>query len=73
MASFSEGFGQMKASELRSKQPDELRKQLEDLRKESLNLRFQDAAGQLSNTAQRRAIRRDIARIKTILHSKADA
>ena len=63
----------MKASELRSKQPDELKSQLEDLRKESLNLRFQAAAGQLDNTAQRRVVRRDIARIKTILHSKRDA
>lgn len=63
----------MKASELRSKQPDELKKQLEDLRKEGLNLRFQAAAGQLDNTAQRRAVRRDIARVKTVLHSKRDA
>ena len=63
----------MKASELRSKAPDELKKQLEDLRKESLNLRFQAAAGQLENTAQRRAVRRDIARVKTVLHSKSDA
>ncbi len=63
----------MKASELRSKQPEELKTQLEDLRKEGLNLRFQAAAGQLENTASRRQLRRDIARVKTVLHAKAQA
>ena len=63
----------MKAKELVSKQPDELKKQLEELRKESLNLRFQAASGQLDNTAKRRQVRRDIARVKTVLHAKAQS
>ncbi|NQY82521.1 MAG: 50S ribosomal protein L29 [Alphaproteobacteria bacterium] len=61
----------MKAIELRNKQPDELKKQLEDLREESLNLRFQAAAGQLANTVKRREVRRSIAQVKTVLHEKS--
>lgn len=60
----------MKAKELRTKQSDELKKELEELRKESLNLRFQAASGQLGNLAKRRTVRRDIARVKTVLHQK---
>ncbi len=63
----------MDASELRGKSPDELRKQLEDLRKEAFNLRFQAATGQLENTARMRQVRRDAARVKTILNEKAAA
>ena len=63
----------MDASELRGKSPDELRKQLEDLRKEAFNLRFQAATGQLENTARMRLVRRDAARVKTILNEKAAA
>ena len=63
----------MDASELRGKSPDELRKQLEDLRKEAFNLRFQAATGQLENTARMRLVRRDAARVKTILNEKASA
>ena len=57
----------MKAEELRGKTPDELKTQLTELKKEAFNLRFQRASGQLENTARVRQVRRDIARIKTIL------
>lgn len=57
----------MKATDLRAKSKDELRTELEGLKKEQFNLRFQAAAGQLENTARVREVRRDIARIKTVL------
>ena len=57
----------MKATELRTKTEDELRDSLVGLRKESFNLRFQRASGQLENTARVRTIRREIARIKSVL------
>jgi large subunit ribosomal protein L29 len=53
--------------DLRLKTEDELNEQLIGLRKEAFNLRFQKASGQLENTAQVRRVRRDIARIKTVL------
>ncbi|MDP6346055.1 MAG: 50S ribosomal protein L29 [Alphaproteobacteria bacterium] len=58
----------MKAEELRGRTADQLSDQLLDLRKEQFNLRFQKASGQLENTARARQVRRDIARIKTVLH-----
>ncbi len=61
----------MNAAELRAKSPDELRTQLESLKKEAFNLRFQQATGQLENTARMRSVRRDAARIKTVLNEKA--
>ena len=61
----------MDAAELRDKTPDQLREQLEALKKEAFNLRFQAATGQLENTSQVRAVRRDAARVKTILNEKA--
>jgi large subunit ribosomal protein L29 len=63
----------MKASEVRSKRGDELREQLLQLKKEQFNLRFQKATGQLENTSRVREVRRDIARIKTILAQQAAA
>ena len=63
----------MKASDLRTKTVDELKDQLTDLRKESFNLRFQAASGQLENTARKRQVRRDIARIKTLLNERGQA
>ncbi len=57
----------MKATELRTKTEDELKDSLVGLRKEAFNLRFQRASGQLENTARVRTIRRDIARIKSVL------
>ena len=60
----------MKAGELRTKSEDELKDSLLGLRKEAFNLRFQRASGQLENTARIREVRRDIARIKTVLHQR---
>jgi large subunit ribosomal protein L29 len=61
----------MKAEDLRVKTPDQLKTDLGQLQKEQFNLRFRRASGQLENTARVRAVRRDIARIKTILALKA--
>jgi large subunit ribosomal protein L29 len=55
------------ASDIRAKTPDELSEMLLDLRKEQFNLRFQRATGQQENTSRVRVVRRDIARVKTIL------
>jgi large subunit ribosomal protein L29 len=60
----------MKASDVRAKTADELKDQLVDLKKEQFNLRFQRATQQLENPAQVQKVRRDIARIKTILAEK---
>ena len=57
----------MKAADLKTKTDDELKESLVGRRKEKFNLRFQTASGQLENTARVRQVRRDIARIKTIL------
>jgi large subunit ribosomal protein L29 len=57
----------MKASDLRTRTVDELTDEVDRLGKEIFNLRFQRASGQLENTARVRQVRRDIARIKTIL------
>jgi len=63
----------MDVSDLRPKTADELKTQLADLRKEQFNLRFQRASGQLENTARVRQVRRDIARIVTVLGERARA
>ena len=63
----------MHAKDLRDKTPDELRDQLASLKKEAFNLRFQQATSQLENTARMRSVRRDVARVKTILNEKAAA
>ena len=60
----------MKAVELKTKSTDELSELLAGLKKEQFNLRFQQASGQLENTARVCQVRRDIARIKTILGQK---
>ena len=60
----------MNAEELRDKTPDQLREELVNLKKEQFNLRFQRATGQLENTARVRQVRRDIARIQTIMRDK---
>ena len=57
----------MKSGDLRARTEDELTEQVETLGKEIFNLRFQRASGQLENTARVRQVRRQIARIKTIL------
>lgn len=63
----------MKADTLRGKSEDELKTELMNLKKEGFNLRFQKASGQLENTARVRAVRRDIARIKTLLSERENA
>ncbi len=63
----------MKATEVRTKSDDELADQLLALKKEAFNLRFQRASGQLENTARVRQVRRDIARIKTVVGSRRPA
>ncbi len=60
----------MSASDLVGKTADELKDSLLSLKKEQFNLRFQKASGQLENTARVRQVRREIARIKTVLHAK---
>lgn len=61
----------MKAEDLRSKTPDQLRDELVALKKEAFNLRFQKATNQLENTARIRQVRRDAARVSTILNEQA--
>jgi large subunit ribosomal protein L29 len=61
----------MNATELKEKTPDQLRDQLVQLKKEAFNLRFQKATGQLENTARMRVVRRDVARVMTVLNQKA--
>lgn len=61
----------MKASELRAKNDDELQKELESLMKARFGLRMQLATQQLTNTSQMKKVRRDIARVRTIMKEKA--
>ena len=62
-----------KAEALRAKTPDELKTQLVELKKEQFNLRFQTASGQVENPSRARVVRREIARIKTVLGQQASA
>ena len=62
----------MKQSELKDKNVDQLREDLNSFKKEAFNLRFQKASGQLENTSRVRVVRRSIARILTILSSKKE-
>ncbi|MCF7748776.1 50S ribosomal protein L29 [Sulfitobacter sp. M39] len=61
----------MNAKELHDKTPDQLRDELVNLKKESFNLRFQQATGQLENSARLKTVKRDVARVKTVLNQKA--
>ena len=61
----------MKANELRDKSVDELNGELKELYREQFNLRMQRGIGQMSQSHRFKAVRRDIARIKTILGEKA--
>ena len=63
----------MNAQELRDKTPDQLREQLATLKKESFNLRFQQATGELENTARMRKVKRDTARVLTVLNQHTDS
>ena len=62
-----------KASDLRSKSPDQLKEELLQLKKEQFNLRFQQATGQLEKTARINVVRRNIARVQTLLREQARA
>jgi large subunit ribosomal protein L29 len=61
----------MNAGDVRAKTDDELKGELEKLGKEAFNLRFQRISGQLENTSRVRQVRRDIARIKTVLGERS--
>ncbi|MDA1117862.1 MAG: 50S ribosomal protein L29 [Proteobacteria bacterium] len=61
----------MKANELRAKSGDELGKELHDLLRAQFGLRMQLATQQLGNTSQIKKVRRDIARVRTMLKEKA--
>ena len=63
----------MNAKELHDKTPDQLRDELVNLKKESFTLRFQQATGQLENSARLKTVKRDVARVKTVLNQKAAA
>jgi large subunit ribosomal protein L29 len=60
----------MKASELRKKTAEELERELVELTREAFNLRMQKGTGQLSRPSQIKAVRRDIARVKTLLNER---
>ena len=62
----------MNIKDIRGKSVEELESELLKLKKESFNLRFQKAGGQLENTARVRFVRRTIARILTVLNSKVE-
>jgi len=61
----------MKTSELRAKNDDDLRKELMDLLKAQFGLRMQVATQQLTNTSQIKKVRRDIARLRTVMKEKS--
>ncbi len=63
----------MKPSELRAKDPAQLSKELEELLRAQFGLRMQKATQQLTNSSQLKRVRRDIARVRTILKEKAEA
>ena len=60
----------MKVADLRQKSADELNKELIELTREKFNLRMQRATGQLANSHKMKEVRRDIARVKTLLNEK---
>jgi len=63
----------MKIDEIRGMTPDQLSEQLVNLKKEQFNLRFQKATGQIEKTHRVGEVRKDIARIRTVLRTKAQA
>ena len=60
----------MKATDIRTKTPDQLSDDLAALKKEQFNLRFQRATGQLENTSRVREVRKDVARVRTLQRQK---
>ena len=63
----------MKAKELRAKSPDELANELQSLLRDQFRLRMNKATQQLTNISQIRKVRRDIARVRTLMNEKAQA
>ena len=63
----------MKVAQVRDMTEDQLNDSLLDLKKEAFNLRFQKATGQLENTARQRQVRKDIARVQTVLKERTKA
>ena len=63
----------MKATELREKSSEELQTMVTDLLREQFNLRMQNGSGQLANPSRMKAVRRDIARIKTVMNEMKTA
>jgi len=63
----------MKVSEMKEKNVDELNEELLNLKREHFNLRMQKGSGQLAQTNRLKEVRRDVARVKTILTQKADS
>jgi large subunit ribosomal protein L29 len=63
----------MNVEEIRALSPDEIKARLLDTRQELMNLRFQQVTGQLTDTSRLRILRREIARMETILRQKATA
>jgi large subunit ribosomal protein L29 len=63
----------MKASDLRSKDDAQLNKELEDLLRAQFSLRMQKATQQLNNSSQLTKVRRDIARVRTVMREKVNA
>jgi large subunit ribosomal protein L29 len=61
----------MDANELRKKNEAELKEELHGLLREQFNLRMQKGTGQLSNSARLKSVRRDVARVKTIMNEKS--
>jgi large subunit ribosomal protein L29 len=61
----------MKAKDIRSLSADDRKKELDGLLREQFNLRMQHATGQLANNSKLKVVRRDIARLKTIMNEKA--
>jgi len=60
----------MKSSEIRALNPEEIKSKLADAREELMKLRFQQVTGQLTDTSRLRIVRRDIARMETILREQ---
>ena len=63
----------MKASEYRAKSDEDLQKELQDLHREAFNLRMQKGTGQLSRPSEVKEVRRNVARIKTVLNERREA
>lgn len=61
----------MKAKDIRALSAEDRQKELENLRREQFTMRMQHATGQLANNAKLKVIRRDIARLKTLMNEKA--